>query len=129
MECLSRLGYSPEIDEDGDVCFMFQMKALYVSIGDQDEQFLTVVLPFVSVIDEDESPSVALAVCNKMTRELKLMKAVVAADLQRVDATADFYYYDETSLLQNLEHALTILGCARRVFARTQNELVNPDYD
>jgi len=129
MECLSRLGYLPMLDEDGDVCFIFQLKMLYVAIGDMDEQFLTVIYPYVSVIDDDESPASAFIVCNRMTSELRMMKTFVASDLQRVDATVDFYYYDEDSLLQNMEHALTVLGCARRMFARAHNEIMSTDSD
>lgn len=129
MDGLCRLGYSPELDEDGDVGFMFQMKAVYVAIGDQDDQFLSVVYPFMSIISEDKSAAVAMATCNQLTRSLKLIKTTVAPEMDRVDATVEFYYYDENSLLQNLEHALKVLGCVGSIYRRTEKELMsdNPD--
>ncbi len=120
---LRRLGYEPEIDEDGDVIFMCQMKQFYVGIGSLEDQFLSVVHPVVNVLGEDDPPSLAMAVCNRMNRRLKLMKAYVEPKMERVEASVDFYYFDEDSLDTNMQCALELLGCARRIYNNTKLDL------
>ncbi len=71
-----KMGYCPEVDEDGDIRVAYQLKTIYVMTGDDDEQYVSVMLPQFHEI-EDGKETLALAVCNKMTRELKLLKSML----------------------------------------------------
>ncbi len=117
-----KMGYCPEVDEDGDIRVAYQLKTLYVMTGDDDEQYVSVMLPQFHEI-EDGKDTLALAVCNKMTRELKFAKVYVDQTFKNVTATCEFFYNGKKSLEQNLEKAFELLGVVRTVFRNDMEEL------
>ena len=36
-----KMGYCPEVDEDGDIRVAYQLKTIYVMTGDDDEQYVS----------------------------------------------------------------------------------------
>jgi len=40
-----KMGYCPEVDEDGDIRVAYQLKTIYLMTGDEDEQYVSVMLP------------------------------------------------------------------------------------
>ena len=116
------MGYCPEIDEDGDIKFAYQLKTIFVMTADDDEPYVSVMLPQFHDIEEGKE-TVALAVCNKMTRELKFAKVYIDQTFNHVTATCEFYYSSKKSLLQNLERSLELLGVIRTVFRNDMDEL------
>ena len=122
LQILEKMGYKPEIDNDGDIMFRYQMKSVFVMTGDEDEKYVSVMLPqFHEIVDGEET--LVLAVCNKMTRELKLAKVYVDQTFKSVTATCEFYYANEESLEQNLRNSLQMLGVVRTVFRSDMAEL------
>jgi len=117
-----KMGYCPEVDEEGDIRFAYQLKTIYVMTGDEDEQYVSVMLPQFHEI-EDGKETLALAVCNKMTRELKFAKVYVDQTFKHVTATCEFFYSGKKSLTQNLEKSLELLGVVRTVFRNDMEEL------
>ena len=117
-----KMGYCPEIDEDGDIKFAYQLKTIFVMTADDDEPYVSVMLPQFHDIEEVKE-TVALAVCNKMTRELKFAKVYLDQTFNHVTATCEFYYSSKKSLLQNLERSLELLGVIRTVFRNDMDEL------
>lgn len=117
-----KMGYCPEIDEDGDIMFAYQLKTIYVMTADDDEQYVSVMLPQFHDIEEGKE-TIALAVCNKMTRKLKFAKVYIDQTFNHVTATCEFYYSSKKSLLQNLERSLELLGVIRTVFRNDMDEL------
>ena len=108
LQILEKMGYKPEIDNDGDIMFRFQMKSVFVMTGDEDEKYVSVMLPqFHEIVDGEET--LVLAVCNKMTRELKLVKVYVDQTFKNVTAC--------------LVHSLELLGVVRSVFRKNKTEL------
>ena len=97
LRVLEKMGYKPEIDNDGDIQLRYQMKTIFVLTGDEDEQYISVMLPqFHEIADGEEA--LVLAVCNKMTRELKLAKVYVDQTFKNVSATCEFFYSNEEAL-------------------------------
>ena len=117
-----KMGYCPEVDEDGDIRVAYQLKTIHVMTGDDDEQYVSVMLPQFHEI-EDGKETLALAVCNKMTRELKFAKVYVDQTFKNVTATCEFFYSGKKSLEQNLEKSLELLGVVRTVFRNDMEEL------
>lgn len=117
-----KMGYCPEVDEDADIRVAYQLKTIYVMTGDDDEQYVSVMLPQFHEI-EDGKETLALAVCNKMTRELKFAKVYVDQTFKNVTATCEFFYSGKKSLEQNLEKSLELLGVVRTVFRNDMEEL------
>lgn len=122
LSTIEKMGYAPEVDSDGDIEFVYQMKTLYVMIGKDDEQYVSVVFPHFYEMDEEEDTK-ALVACNKVTRELKMVKVFVEPTFQSVSAACEFYYINEEALEQNIEHSLQLLGMIRTVFKNYMDDL------
>ncbi len=122
LKTLEKMGFSPEMDSDGDIMLCYQMKHIYVMMGDEDEPYVSVMLPQFHEIDEGQE-TLVLAVCNKMTRDLKLAKVYIDQTFKNVTATCEFFYANEESLEQNLRNSLQMLGVVRTVFRNNLAEL------
>ena len=118
------LGYKPQIDDEGDLMVRYQMKTIFALVGDDDEQYVVLTMPQFCEVEEGEE-HVALAVCNKLTRELKLVKVCVDPTFKNISANCEFYYTDEASLKLNIENSLKILGVVRTLYKKTQDELLS----
>ena len=76
LTAIEKMGYSPEIDDDGDIFFRYQLKNMYVMLGDEDEKYVVLMMPQFIDIEEGEE-TLTLALCNKLTREVKMAKVYV----------------------------------------------------
>ena len=119
---LEKMGYSPELDNDGDIRLLYQMKTIYVMTGDEEEPYISMMLPQFHEI-EDGQETMVLAVCNKLTRELKLAKVYIDQTFKNVTATCEFFYANNEALEQNLRNSLQMLGVVRTVFRKDLAEL------
>ena len=122
LKAFEKMGYNPELDSDGDIMLHYQMKTIYVMTSNEEEPYISMMLPQFQEI-EDGQETLVLAVCNKMTRELKLAKVYVDQTFKSVTATCEFYYANEESLEQNLRNSLQMLGVVRTVFRSDMAEL------
>lgn len=122
QKTLEKMGYSPELDGDGDIMFHYQMKAINVLTGDDDEPYISLMLSQFHEIEEGKE-TLVLAVCNKLTRELKLVKVYIDQTFMNVTATCEFFYTNEESLEQNLRNSLKMLGVVRTIFRNDMSEL------
>lgn len=124
LKTLEKMGYSPEVDNDGDIMLHYQMKTIYVLTGDEEEPYISMMLPQFHEVEEGQE-TLMLAVCNKMTRELKFAKVYIDQTFKNVTATCEFYYANEESLEQNLRNSLQMLGVIRTVFRNNMAELAD----
>lgn len=124
LKTLEKMGYSPEIDNDGDIMLHYQMKTIYVMTGDEDKSYISMMLPQLHGIEEGKE-TLVLAVCNKMTRELKLVKVYIDQTFKNVTATCEFFYANEEALEQNLRNSLQILGVVKTIFRNGMAELAD----
>lgn len=123
VKVLEEMGFKPHEDDDGDVVFRYQMKNIFAVVGDESEQYLVLIMPQFYEIEDGEEP-VALATCNKITRELKLVKVYVDQTFKNVSANSEFYYTDEESMKNNIENSLRILGIVRTLYRNTRKEFI-----
>lgn len=123
MSILKKMGYSPKYDKEGDIRMLFQMKTIFFLVNeDEDENYLSIVLPrFVEVKEGEES--LALAICNKMTRELKLIKAYVDEDFQAISASGEIFYSNDEALEYAIKGTLRMIGLARSQYHKTRKTL------
>lgn len=122
IEKLNKLGLRPEIDEDGDIMVRYQMKRFFVIVGDEEDNYLSVLFPQFYEIEDGEQ-TLILATCNKLTRELKLAKVFVDHTFKSVSATCEFFYANEESLEQNISNSFQMLGLVRSTFRNAKSEL------
>jgi len=124
MAVLQGMGYAPTLDEDNDIVVRYQLKTVVVYVDDEDDSnYVVVVLAQIADVKQGEE-SVNLAVCNKMTRELRLIKVYVDSDFQSVSATCEFYYTDNQSLENNLKKAFEMTGIVRGQFIQNREEML-----
>lgn len=121
MEAVASLGYVPQVDPDGDVLVRYQLKNIYVLVGQEDDPYVSVMLPQLAEVEEGEE-KLALAICNKLTRDLKLAKLYLDHSLKSVSASCEFYYSDMENMMNSLQHALTILGLVTREYVKNLQE-------
>lgn len=118
---LERMGYRPDIDNDGDIYFWYQMKAVYVLTNDEDN-YVSIMLPQFYDIDEGQE-ALILTVCNKMTRELKMVKVFMDHTFKSVTGTCEFFYSSEEEFKQNMGRTLEVFGVLRTLFRMKKKEL------
>lgn len=124
MAVLEKMGLQPELDEDNDIMIQFQMKTIYVMVDEKSEDpYVFVMLPQFHDVEEG-AETIELAVCNKMTREYKLMKVFIDQTFQSVTATCEFYYANKKSLELSLRKSLHMLGIARSAFRKEKADLL-----
>lgn len=122
MDVIREMGYRAEVDNDGDVFFCYQMKHIFVVVGDEDDPYLIVLLPKILEV-EDGDEAMVLTVCNKMTRELKLCKVYMDESFKFVHAVCEFYYTDRETLKQFMMNSIDILSIVRSAFRTAKDEL------
>ena len=123
IKVLEDLGYKPQVDNDGDVMIRYQMKSFYAVVGNEDDTYMILTMPQFFEIKEGEE-HIALAVCNKLTRDLKLTKVYVDHTFKNISANCEFYYTDEESMKLNVANSLKILGVMRTLYKKAQGELL-----
>ena len=69
--------------------------------------------------------TLTLAVCNKVSRDLKLAKVFIDHTLESVSASCEFFYTDMESLKNNVEHVLGILGMVRSTYYKAKAEFTD----
>ena len=69
--------------------------------------------------------TLTLAVCNKVSRDIKLAKVFIDHTLEGVSASCEFFYTDMESLKNNVEHILNILGMVRSAYHKAKSEFSN----
>ena len=75
---------------------------------------------YFDIKEGDES--LTLAVCNKMNRELKVVKTYLDENFKNVTSVCEFYYTDDSSLEDGIEKALQVLGVIRTIYRRTVDD-------
>ena len=122
ISVLEELDFKPKEDEDGDLMVRYQLKNVYAMMGDADEHYVVFILPQFYEVDEGDE-ALAITACNKVTRELKMGKVYIDSTYKSATASCEFYFTDEESLKQNIEHSFNIMGIIRTVFRNAIDEL------
>lgn len=125
MSILQEMGFAPRYDDDGDIHIMYQMKNIFFMIHeDDDDNFLSILLPQFASVDEGEE-SLALATCNKMTRDLKFTKTFVEPTFKNISSTCEFFYVGDEDLKNSIEKALLTFSVIRREYMRFKKDLTD----
>ena len=125
---LSDEGYRPYVDEDGDVSFKAQGYYFYVSANEGDPDYLQLVMPGIKTINMDADDSIvaaycALAACNEMTRDKKLVKAYMS-DKGKVSLSCETYIDDTPLVGDYIETAIDFIIRVHDQWRETYNDLM-----
>lgn len=121
---LEGMGYKPQYDDDGDIFIMYQMKNIFFLFNeDEQENFISLTYPQFVEIEEGEE-SLSLAICNKMTREIKQVKVCVDKSFKSISANSEFFYANDEALEYSIKMSLRMLGVMRSQYYLTREELL-----
>lgn len=84
--------------------------------------YISMLLPQFHEVEDGEE-ALMVAVCNKMTREYKMMKVYIDQTFKNVSASCEFYYASDEDLALNMSKALHMLGIVRSAFREELSEL------
>lgn len=104
-------GYKPSIDEDEDVVFKAQGYNFYISNDRNDETYLRIVMPTIKNIGDDPEVTellAALATCNEITRDKKLVKAYINDD-GKVSLSAETYIGNSPDIGEFVDSAIKFM--------------------
>ena len=120
---LSSEGYKPYIDEDDDVVFKAEGYTFYVDNTPADDTYLGIVMPFLMEVDSDDllATFAAMAACNEITREKKLVQAYISDDGD-VMFCADTYIGSAGNMNEFLDTAITFMIRGLKSFNDLYNE-------
>lgn len=123
VSVLQGMGYTPQYDDDGDIYILYQMKHVFFLLSEEDDDnYISIMLPQFVDLEEGEE-SLALAVCNKMTRELKLAKIYVDNTFKSVSGTCEVFYANNEALEYSIKKSLRMIGLIRSQYYKYQKEL------
>ncbi|MBQ0058005.1 MAG: YbjN domain-containing protein [Bacteroidales bacterium] len=123
VSILQGMGYTPQYDDDGDVYIIYQMKHVFFLLSEDDEDnYISIMLPQFVDLEEGEE-SMALAVCNKMTREFKLAKFYLDKTFKSVTGTCEAFYANNEALEYSIKKSLRMISCMRSQYYQAQKEL------
>ena len=123
MKVLKDMGYTPEIDEDGDIFLYLEMKHFYFFVTEtKDTKYVNLLLPQFAPIEEGEEV-LALATCNLITRDMKIVKTYIERTHDSISAYCEIIYTDEESLKQNITTCMEIMRVIKTLYRRKYKEL------
>ena len=122
-QILRDFGLEPEVVDDA-ICVKFEMKRISIHLNEEDEdcenagdKYVNVSFPAFYSVMEDEVADV-LVVCNKANRELRQIKTFLSEDLDFVNSSFEFWYFNENDLRNSLKYALFMISHVRSWFFR-----------
>lgn len=79
LNFLRSQGFCPEVEDNGNIYFKFQMRNFLYINNDEDNDFFQLLMPAIYEINEDNR-DVALEAANKVNSGMKVAKASVIND-------------------------------------------------
>jgi len=127
-EVLSSCGISGEIDEDGDVIFKQILGGnrltFFISVYENDQEYLSIVLPAFWSIDSNTEMAVALQVCSKVTRECKAIKVYVQPQQKVISASIEMLVQKPDDLEHFLPRIMGMFESALMKVKKLMNSLM-----
>lgn len=129
LKLLKDKGVKPEIDSDGDVFFKWELKTIYFTFGEEDDDpYQNIILAPFAKVDENNAAA-SLIICNKLTRELKVAKVYANPDLETISASYQFMLTDEETGKKNIDFALSIFSVLSSLYAKETMKMEEADND
>ncbi len=113
LDFLKQQGFCPEVTENGNLFFKYQMANFLYLNNDEDEEFFQLVMPGIFDVTE-ENRELVLEICNKTTCGIKVAKAVVQGE--NVNLYFEIFLDHSPEVKDILPRALGVLNSARQEF-------------
>lgn len=109
VDYLTKEGYRPTVDSDGDVVFMHEGGTYYIDIDTGDPQYFRLVFPnFWEIESADELARVMVA-ANYATMRTKAAKIYVRSDGQNTVASIEMFFANPEQFRDVFHRAMSAL--------------------
>jgi len=71
---LTDKGYSPEVDSDGDIKFLYKERSYYITIDIEDKNFFRLARLANLKLDSESQIAKAKEICHEITKDVKVTK-------------------------------------------------------
>jgi hypothetical protein len=119
LNYLKEQGLCPQVDDDGEIIFKYQMLTFIYFENDEDEKFFRLALPGIYDVTEDNRISV-LEAANEVNKRLKVAKVFIPNN--DVWVSAETLMDDTPELDDFVPRILNILLGSRQTFYEIVNE-------
>ena len=120
---LTRQGFRPEIDKDGDVKFYFEGGLYYILISEKDPEFFRLVYPNFWEIENDQEKMKATIAASFATADTKVAKVFVLRD--NVWASVESFFESPDHFMGVFKRSMSALRTAVSTFRDNMKELSN----
>jgi hypothetical protein len=122
VDILAAEGYRPQMDEDGDVIFKSEGLTFVIITEEEDEEYVSLVLPNFWSIESEEELARVLKAANEVNRSIKVVKIFVRKDGKNTWAAVEMFVKSPESFNLVFERALRALKGAVARFAELMRE-------
>lgn len=112
-------GFSPSVDNDGDITFMFE-GGHYIMLIDDDDQFFRLVFPNFWPIDDEPERARAIEAALKVTAAIKVAKVFIIGD--SLSASIEMFVESPAAVAGVLRRCLGALQSAANSFRKEMLE-------
>jgi hypothetical protein len=113
MDYLRQEGYTPAVDEDGDIRFKVAGDTYYIIIDENDLQFFQIYMGFnLGAISQQE----ALNAVNNSNRRSKVVKIALSSDGKIVSITAELLLNNPRDFMPVFSRAISLIKNAENNF-------------
>jgi len=116
MAHLRTEGYSPSIDDDGDISFQSGGLNCYILIDSNDQALLYLLLPSIQYLNSDAEKRRAADAISVVNRQVKVGKAFIAGTQQ----SRQWVTVGAEAFLENPDHFAVIFGRLMRATIRAK---------
>lgn len=123
MEHIQTEGYSPKLDDDGDIVFKYEGRTYCIIVSEDDTMFYRIIFPnFWPIESMEERANVEIASLFAC-KETKVAKVFAVRD--NVWASIELFCHDASSFKGVFQRSLGALQSAASCFRNKMNELHN----
>jgi hypothetical protein len=121
LNFLREEGYTPNIDEDGDVRFRYEGGTYYIIIMEDDPEYLRILYPNFWEIESDAELSRAYRAASTVNRTTKIAKIYINRNEGNISMVAESLMAKQDDYRSWFQRLLNIIGTARRDFRTEMN--------
>lgn len=123
VDYLTKEGFRPEIDQDGDVTFRYEGGFYYIDIDEEDPSYFRLVFPSFWKIESSEELGQALIAANHATMMIKVAKIYLNSQGDNVTASIEVFLAKPEDFESIFKRSLGALSAGVSFFVEKMKEL------
>ena len=116
VDYLKSEGFSPSLDDDGDVMFKYEGGTYFIIVDEKDQEFFAVLYPNFWEIESENEREQALLAAKEATRSAKVAKVYLIEDNTDVSLSAEVFLKTPSDFKGIFHRMMSSMTAARKVF-------------